>query len=153
MRVEYTVCGEEAMDTLGQSLASLFTELKSVHFNGDLGMGKTTLVRGVLKGFDYLGPVKSPTYTIVEPYEIESKTVYHFDLYRLMDPEELEYMGIRDYFQDTSLCLVEWPDKGDGVLPNADLIIDIAFLKDGRLVSIEANSLVGETALNKFNSL
>ncbi|MFT2109822.1 tRNA (adenosine(37)-N6)-threonylcarbamoyltransferase complex ATPase subunit type 1 TsaE [Marinomonas sp. 2405UD68-3] len=153
MSIECEIYGEEAMELLGQRLAPAFLGLKSVHFQGDLGMGKTTLVRGVLKGLDYIGPVKSPTYTLVEPYEVELITVYHFDLYRLMDAEELEYMGIRDYFQDESLCLIEWPDKGEGVLPEADLIVSLTRRKQGRLISLESITSAGEKALDKFRCL
>ena len=106
-----------------------------VFLQGNLGMGKTTLVRGMVRSFGYQGAVKSPTYTLVEPYSFETsdteklnqKTIQvnHFDLYRLMDKEELEYLGIRDYFGKDTLNLIEWPDRGEGILPAPDLMITI----------------------------
>ncbi|WP_191603106.1 tRNA (adenosine(37)-N6)-threonylcarbamoyltransferase complex ATPase subunit type 1 TsaE [Marinomonas algicola] len=147
MKNEKIVYGEEAMERFGGSLFTSLSTLKSVHFDGDLGMGKTTLVRGVLKGGGYNGPVKSPTYTLVEPYDVGDFQVFHFDLYRLLDPEELEYMGIRDYFEEKSLCLIEWPDKGKGILPEADLVIRLSLEGDGRRVSLEPLSVAGVEAV------
>lgn len=111
---------EEAMERLGALLARLLSAPALVFLQGDLGMGKTTLARGFMRERGHPGTVKSPTYTLVEPYELQGETIYHFDLYRLCDPEELEFMGIRDYL-DRSIALVEWPDKGAGMLPKADL--------------------------------
>ena len=148
MRIEKEVRGEEAMMKLGKTFSSLLQVGGVVYFEGDLGMGKTTLVRGMLHGLGYEGAVKSPTYTIVEPYEVLGLEIFHFDLYRVTDPEELEYMGIRDYFSDTSLCLIEWAEMGAGVLPEADFIVSIDRVKEGRHVSIEAKTEKGHVALN-----
>ena len=153
MVIEQVVCGEEAMARLGGLLYKAFSSLKSVHFDGDWGMGKTTLVRGILRGGGYTGPVKSPTYTLVEPYSMEELQIYHFDLYRLHNPEELEYMGIRDYFEDGSLSLIEWPEKGGGVLPMADLIVRLALEGDGRRVSLESISPAGEGVVNELQNI
>lgn len=146
-RLDYELFGEEAMELFGEELAKILTDVNLVNLNGNLGMGKTTLVRGLLKGFGHLGPVKSPTYTIVEPYELEKKNIYHFDLYRVADPEELEFMGIRDYFESESLCLVEWPEMGQGFLPDVDVNINIDLIRNGRKVTLEAVSEKGVSSL------
>jgi len=142
---DYTceLLGEEAMVAFGKRLAGACSEGAVIFLEGNLGMGKTTLCRGVLQGLGHRGAVKSPTYTLVEPYELGETTAYHFDLYRLGDPEELEYMGIRDYFNDQSLCLIEWPDKGAGILPEPDLVLSIDVMEGGRKLDLLARSIKG----------
>jgi tRNA threonylcarbamoyladenosine biosynthesis protein TsaE len=119
--------------------AGLYHSLPSkciVFLRGDLGAGKTTLVRGYLRAAGYSGTVKSPTYNIVEEYTLSKKKIFHFDLYRLNDPEELEYIGINDYLKLDSVCFIEWPDKGNGFLPEPDKAIVLTVQGDGRLVEI-----------------
>lgn len=138
--------GEEAMVAFGQRLGAVMND-GVIFLEGDLGTGKTTLCRGILRSRGHQGAVKSPTFTLVEPYDFDSGPVFHFDLYRLVDSEELEYMGIRDYFQPANLCLVEWPEKGAGFLPEADLQVSISVEGSGRTVVIMPLSGHGQRAL------
>ncbi len=148
MQQELLLPDETATAALGRALAGPLSSqaLKldralCVFLEGDLGAGKTTLTRSLIHALGYEGVVKSPTYTLVEPYALQPVPVYHFDLYRLADPEELEFIGGRDYFREAALCMVEWPDKGGGVLPEADVRIVISHLDHGRMVSISTSSL------------
>ena len=120
-----------AMEALGRSWAPRLRPGLLICFRGDLGAGKTTLIRGILHGLGVEGPVTSPTYTLVEPYPRAAIPVYHFDLYRLQDPEELEMIGVRDMVGGDALCLVEWPERGAGVLPAADIEVEILLSGEG----------------------
>ncbi|MBN1379658.1 MAG: tRNA (adenosine(37)-N6)-threonylcarbamoyltransferase complex ATPase subunit type 1 TsaE [Gammaproteobacteria bacterium] len=125
--IETFIRNEEEMLHLGTRLARIIRPPMLIYLYGPLGAGKTTLVRGILQGLDHSGSVKSPTYTIVEPYKLADFTLYHFDLYRLNDPAELEALGFRDYLSGDSLCLLEWPERGEGWLPPADVNIWIDY--------------------------
>lgn len=135
---------EEAMQALGAKLAAITAGRGVIFLEGDLGAGKTTLSRGIIRGLGHIGAVKSPTFTLVEPYEIDTLRAYHFDLYRLVDPEELEYLGIRDYFDGQALCLIEWPQRGEGFLPKPDMTITISPHASGRSLSLKPQSPLGE---------
>ena len=143
--VELYIEDEDAMTRLGYALAEQTAGHGIIFLQGDLGAGKTTLSRGIIRGFGHEGPVKSPTFTLVEPYEINDVRVWHFDLYRLADPEELEYLGIRDYFADDDLCLIEWPQQGQGYLPQPDLEITIKTHNTGRTVRLLPFSTRGKS--------
>jgi len=141
---------EQAMVQLGGSIARLIRDRLIITLQGDLGAGKTTLSRGILQGLGHSGAVKSPTYTLVEPYQLALGAVYHFDLYRLVDAEELEYMGFADYLADAQLCLIEWPEQGQGFLHMADIAIEISQPGAGRCVTLCANSAVGQQLISQL---
>ena len=121
-----------------------------IYLNGDLGAGKTTLTRSVVRQFGHQGNVKSPTYTLVEEYQLAPFAVYHFDLYRLADPEELEFMGIRDYFRPQTLCLLEWASKGEGMIPEPDIIVQLDYATEGRNLQLQHKSPTGEAIVRHF---
>jgi len=123
--IECCIKGEAEMMRFGAALSVACNGGEIVFLHGDLGAGKTTTVRGFVRQMGHKGAVKSPTYTLVEQYSYQGKSVCHFDLYRLADGEELEYMGIRDYFNKQAICLIEWPERGNGYLPEADIDITI----------------------------
>lgn len=129
---DYWLADPAATEALGAALGRALGEGAVLYLEGGLGAGKTSVSRGLIQGLGHGGAVKSPTYTLVEPYEHLTPAVYHFDLYRLGDPEELEYMGIRDYFRPGVLCLVEWPARGQGFLPAPDLVLTLEAMDDGR---------------------
>lgn len=199
--ITFSLPDESAMTALGAQLAKAAQPGMIVYLDGDLGAGKTTLVRGFLRAGGYQGAVKSPTFTVVETYSldynkfydynklqvevklkdrfnslssskpeksgvnleidklqdqhiqeqrIQKQKIYHFDLYRLEDPEELEYLGIRDYLDGEAIALIEWPEKGEGVLPEADLLIKITHYKQGRGVELLPESDAGAAIVSKL---
>ncbi len=127
---------EAATIEAGREFAKKLHNGMTIYLHGDLGAGKTTFVRGVLQGLGYAGKVKSPTYSLVEPYVISGFNVYHFDLYRFNDEEEWEAAGFREYFNADSVCLVEWPEKAGNLLPEADIDINMSLLGSGRKLEI-----------------
>lgn len=122
-----------------------------VFLQGNLGAGKTAFVRGCLRAAGHQGAVKSPTFTLVEEYSLQERMLYHFDLYRVADPEELEWMGMRDYLRPDSICFIEWPEKGAGLLPLADIEIAIDIQGTARNFQFQAHTEVGRQVLDRFN--
>ena len=114
------------------------------------GAGKTTLTRGFLQGLGFSGKVKSPTYSLVEPYHINQRNVFHFDFYRIENSDELEHIGLDDYFKQQAVCLIEWPEKGAPLLPTPDLACYITFMGAGRSLRLEAYSPAGQHILTSL---
>jgi tRNA threonylcarbamoyladenosine biosynthesis protein TsaE len=141
---------ESVTIALAQRLAACLKPGMVIYLHGDLGAGKTTLVRGVLKALGYTGRVKSPTYTLVEPYHIAGLDLRHFDLYRLHDEEEWEAAGFRDEFDGHNIFFVEWPEHALGLIPQADVIFDFEILQQGRKVEIQAGTPTGRECLIRF---
>jgi len=138
------LAGEAATQALGRVLAQTAPRSGWVALHGHLGAGKTTLVRAFLRAMGHEGRVVSPTYTLVESYEIGDRRVAHYDLYRLADAEELEWMGAREDFGGDTLCLVEWPERGEGVLPPPDMDITLRHRGEGRVCVLRADSPLGK---------
>lgn len=138
---------EDRQVVFGQCLGRALQGRGRIYLEGELGAGKTTLTRGVLRAYGHAGAVKSPTYTLVEPYELASGRIYHFDLYRLGDPEELEFIGGRDLFAEEALCIVEWPSRGRGWLPLPDVIVTLSLHGTGRQAVLAAHTAHGRDVL------
>ena len=144
----------EAMEALGQDIANISDRGDIIYLKGELGTGKTTLVRGFLRGFGIKEHVKSPTFNLFELYEVQDQAVIcHVDLYRLKRPEELLYVGLRDYVNEKNIWLIEWPEKGKGFLPEADLVCNLDFVDnpDMRMVNLIALSSRGEDIIKKID--
>ena len=144
---------EAATIALGTRLAECLVPGAAVYLDGELGAGKTTLVRACLRALGYAGRVKSPTYTLVEPYELSRLSLYHFDFYRLNEPREWLDAGFRDYFNDASVCLVEWPEKAGQLLPPPDLRIHLRYEDPGRKATLEALTPMGATLLQSISNV
>ena len=147
MKIE--VADAAAMESLGAQLAQS-RAAGIIYLQGDLGAGKTTLARGFLQALGHTGRVRSPTYTLIEPYPFDFGMIYHLDLYRLSDARELEDLGLRDLLEEQALLLVEWPERGAGVLPAADLLISIEHRDVGRRVTLDAATEAGQHLVSKL---
>ena len=143
---------EAATLALGACLARALEPGLVIYLDGDLGSGKTTLVRGALRGLGYAGNVKSPTYTLVELYAISRLNLHHFDFYRFSQPEEYLDAGLDEYFQGGAVCLVEWPDKAGDYLAPADLRIALAIVGNGRRADLVAHTTAGHSCLSRLRS-
>ncbi|MCP3866837.1 MAG: tRNA (adenosine(37)-N6)-threonylcarbamoyltransferase complex ATPase subunit type 1 TsaE [Gammaproteobacteria bacterium] len=137
---------------LGALIAAEAEKTCIIYLEGELGAGKTTLVRGFLRGLGYQGNVKSPTFTLLEPYILEHRSVFHLDLYRLADPEELDYLGLRDLLEKDAALLIEWPDRGGGQLPAADLVVTIEYQGEGRSLDLQPISQAGDRLIEALNN-
>jgi len=145
-----TLADEDATLSLAKRLAARLKPGMVIYLHGDLGAGKTTLVRGVLNALGYSGRVKSPTYTLVEPYSIAGLDLRHFDLYRLHDEAEWEAAGFRDEYDGHNIFLIEWPEHAMELIPQADVTIDFEILAQGRKVEVHANTETGKQCLERL---
>jgi tRNA threonylcarbamoyladenosine biosynthesis protein TsaE len=141
---------EDSQVAFGERLGRALQGRGRVYLTGGLGAGKTTLTRGILRAHGYRGAVKSPTYTLVEPYALKEARIHHFDLYRLADPEEMEFIGGRDLLDPEALCVIEWPERGEGWLPAPDLVVTLIQAEEGREARLEAFSDHGRRVLERL---
>jgi len=150
--VNIDLADEAATLKLGADIALLCPPQQfTIHLEGELGAGKTTLTRGLLCALGHKGNVKSPTYTLVERYELANRAVFHFDLYRVADPEELDYLGLDDYLSDNALCLIEWAQQGGKFLPEPDILIVLDYHNKGRQATVSALSNAGQKLLKQLD--
>lgn len=164
--VQSYLADENACETLGAKLGEAILEQRQdapheargsetivIYFHGELGAGKTTMIRGLLRRFGYKNAVKSPTYTLVEPYVLGDLHIYHLDLYRLADPEELELLGLRDFLIENPLILAEWPERGRGFLPPATLAVRLEYAKRGRNCTLQSVSQTGNGLISRIKQI
>ena len=145
------LCSEQEMKAFGRQLINACDSAGVITLHGNLGTGKTTIVRGALEARGITTGVRSPTYTLVEYYEFEDLSVAHFDLYRLADAEELEYLGYRDYLQSDTLCFIEWPERAQGYLENVGLQIELDYQQQCRSVELKPGNAWGELIVSRLN--
>ena len=132
---------------LAENMAGYLCPGMNLYLKGELGAGKTTFLRGLLRGLSYQDKVKSPTYTLVEPYSFDKFTIYHFDLYRFKDEIEWDDAGFREYFNNSSICLVEWPEKAGHILPDPDILIELSHASHGRHLHLIGYTSIGVECL------
>jgi tRNA threonylcarbamoyladenosine biosynthesis protein TsaE len=149
----FDIGSEQAMEAFGAAIARATAGNVRIYLSGELAAGKTTLARGYLRARGHAGAVKSPTFTLVESYELDGRMVHHFDLYRIADPEELEYIGLDEYFEAGADCLVEWPRRGNGVLPAADLDISLEVRGSARRARVTAATDDGHNLLEEIDKM
>jgi len=143
---------EAATARLGAALAAGVAPGRALHLRGELGAGKTTLVRGLLRALGYAGRVKSPSYALVEVYMLSSLNLYHFDFYRFRDRSEWISSGFRDYFNPDSICIVEWPERAEGLLAPPDVEVALEFSGPGRDARLTAHTPAGERWLDSLSA-
>lgn len=146
-RLQAHLASEKDTESLGNALATVLSPGLQIWLEGNLGMGKTTLTRGVLRGLGHEGKVKSPTYTLIEPYVVSRLDLYHFDFYRFNSPDEYLDAGLDEYFAGEGVCMVEWPDKALPHLPSPDVEIRLEARENGRFVEISGNTEAGRTCV------
>jgi len=149
--MQMLISSPEQMESLGRRLALACSAGTQIHLSGDLGAGKTTLVRGFLHGLGYSGKVKSPTYTLVETYQLDQVAIFHFDFYRVNQPDEIENIGFRDYEDQEAICLIEWPEKAGDLLGQPDVLIRFIIHGNIRELELVAYDLKGNLLISKIS--
>ncbi len=148
--MQINIHSSHQMEQLGAQLADCLAPPAVVFLHGDLGAGKTTLVRGLLRALQWREAVKSPTYTLVESYSLKGIQYHHFDLYRIRTPSEVEWLGLDSYLTDTAICLFEWPERAEGYLRPADLDLTLRYTDSGRTVQINATNSKLSAAISRL---
>ena len=144
---------DSATQKVGTALAQTIVAPSVLTLTGDIGAGKTTLIRAMLRGLGVKGPIKSPTFALVEPYHLKDRSIIHFDLYRLVDPEELMYLGMRDYLEDEAIICIEWPERAGRYCPEADIAARFEILSEGRLLKLFAHTASGAKLIHQMRQL
>ena len=142
---------EAATQAFGECIAVAIAAPMIISLQGDLGTGKTCLVRAILRKLGITGSIKSPSFTLIESYDTKGFTVYHCDLYRMSDPMELEYLGLRDYAATDAIIFVEWPEHGEGYLPPPDIAIKLTEKNNGRILTLCGESQQGRRVIKGIN--
>ncbi len=149
----FHLADEKGTDAVAQALASCLFSPLSLGFQGDLGTGKTTLIRGFLRALGVTESIKSPTFSLVESYHFSEYVVHHFDLYRLSDATELDALGFRDYFASDAVCCIEWPQRAPGLKPYIDVIFSLEVHGEGRILSVDALRAPGEALVDNLRRI
>ncbi|MFA6922175.1 MAG: tRNA (adenosine(37)-N6)-threonylcarbamoyltransferase complex ATPase subunit type 1 TsaE [Gallionella sp.] len=148
--ISLLLADENATCALATRIAAKLHPGMVIYLHGDLGAGKTSLVRGILNALGYTGRVKSPTYTLLEPYRVAGLNLKHFDLYRLQDEHEWESAGFRDEFDGQNILFIEWPEKAQSFIPPADIVVDLEILTSGRCATLKGNTSLGRACLKQL---
>lgn len=143
-----TLPDEKASERFAVQLAKSLPKAATITLAGEIGSGKTTIIRAILKQLGVRTPIKSPSFSLVESYQCQEHVIHHFDLYRIQYEDELEYIGFRDYFRDEGFCFIEWPEHGGGLLPHIDMKLCLTFNGTGRTMQIYALTALGKQILS-----